>query len=90
MYIVLYEIIKIVNFFPSVATDGSIEKANFSKKRPLCKFGADCYRKNPWHLEEFYHPHLEDKDDTGAKRKSGIRNCNKGLVKGIFEGEKTM
>nr|XP_027217443.1 probable tyrosyl-DNA phosphodiesterase [Penaeus vannamei] len=54
--------------------DGSIEKANSSKKRPLCKFGADCYRKNPWHLEEFYHPHLEDKDDTGAKRKSESSN----------------
>ncbi|XP_042877810.1 probable tyrosyl-DNA phosphodiesterase [Penaeus japonicus] len=50
--------------------NGSKEEANSSKKRPLCKFGADCYRKNPWHLEEFYHPHLEDKDGAGAKRKS--------------------
>lgn len=31
-----------------------------TKKRPLCKFGSSCYRKNPWHLEEFYHPHLEE------------------------------
>ncbi|XP_063596019.1 probable tyrosyl-DNA phosphodiesterase isoform X1 [Penaeus indicus] len=53
---------------------GSMEQANSSKKRPLCKFGADCYRKNPWHLEEFYHPHLEDKDGAGAKRKSESSN----------------
>lgn len=61
-----------------------MEQANSSKKRPVCKFGADCYRKNPWHLEEFYHPHLEDKDGAGAKRKSGMGKQNRVSVKGIF------
>jgi len=23
---------------------------------PACRFGSDCYRKNPIHLNEFYHP----------------------------------
>eukprot|EP00727_Mastigamoeba_balamuthi_P013206 m51a1_g8508 putative serine threonine-protein kinase chk2 (519) ;mRNA; f:72779-74638 len=27
--------------------------------RPLCKYGEKCYRKNPQHLAEFRHPHLE-------------------------------
>ena len=27
--------------------------------RPFCKYGAACYRKNPQHLLEFAHPHLD-------------------------------
>lgn len=25
--------------------------------KPICKYGAECYRKNPVHLAEFRHPH---------------------------------
>ena len=25
-------------------------------KRPLCKYGANCYRKNPAHFMEYAHP----------------------------------
>lgn len=24
--------------------------------RPICKYGADCYRKNPAHFAEYRHP----------------------------------
>lgn len=24
--------------------------------RPMCKYGTDCYRKNPVHFEEYRHP----------------------------------
>ena len=24
--------------------------------RPMCKYGTDCYRKNPAHFEEYRHP----------------------------------
>ena len=24
--------------------------------RPMCKYGAECYRKNPAHFEEYRHP----------------------------------
>jgi hypothetical protein len=24
--------------------------------RPVCKYGANCYRKNPMHLAQFQHP----------------------------------
>ena len=24
--------------------------------RPICKYGADCYRKNPVHFAEYRHP----------------------------------
>jgi len=27
-----------------------------SIKKPVCKFGSNCYRKNPSHLREFFHP----------------------------------
>ncbi|XP_045608059.1 probable tyrosyl-DNA phosphodiesterase [Procambarus clarkii] len=46
------------------------------KKRPLCKFGSACYRKNPWHLEEFYHPHLDYKGGgtTGNSNRENSRD----------------
>ncbi|XP_068238033.1 probable tyrosyl-DNA phosphodiesterase [Palaemon carinicauda] len=44
--------------------ENNLKDQNPSKKRPLCKFGASCYRKNPWHLEEFYHPHLENQGNA--------------------------
>ena len=31
--------------------------------RPLCKYGKECYRKNPGHFEEFRHPAY----DSGKK-----------------------
>ncbi|CAH8673500.1 unnamed protein product [Schistosoma bovis] len=47
----------------------SIKKTSFSTKqstnsdvglyRPPCKYGRTCYRKNPKHFEEFYHPDHE-------------------------------
>merc|ERR1711874_93388 len=43
-----------------IKKDHNTESEKKSKKRPLCKFGSDCYRKNPSHLEEFYHPHRKD------------------------------
>lgn len=27
-----------------------------AKKKPVCKYGSKCFRKNPSHLEEFCHP----------------------------------
>ncbi|XP_071528401.1 uncharacterized protein [Panulirus ornatus] len=45
----------------STRLNGSTEShKKTTKKRPLCKFGSSCYQKNPWHLEEFYHPQLEE------------------------------
>ncbi len=32
-------------------------------QRPLCKYGRDCYRRNPVHFREFRHPHREGTDD---------------------------
>ena len=29
--------------------------------RPVCKYGKDCYRKNPLHFKEFAHPWAEKK-----------------------------
>lgn len=53
---------------PSRSTQPSPQTANSRiTNRPLCKFGSSCYRKNPWHLEEFYHPHLEHKGGGGGR-----------------------
>lgn len=31
-------------------------------KRPVCKYGAECYRKNPDHLKNYYHPPKVEED----------------------------
>ncbi|CAF4008531.1 unnamed protein product, partial [Rotaria magnacalcarata] len=31
--------------------------------RPLCKYGAKCYRKHPDHLKAFRHPSTEKKEE---------------------------
>jgi hypothetical protein len=30
--------------------------SNLDSRKPICKYGADCYRKNSLHLEQFEHP----------------------------------
>lgn len=37
-------------------TYASNYKSNYSSKKPMCQYGAKCYRKNPEHLREFDHP----------------------------------
>ncbi len=36
-----------------VVEEGSFPKI---KKPATCKYGASCFRKNPEHLRDFYHP----------------------------------
>lgn len=33
----------------------SVEKVQ-GDKRPVCRYGSECYRKNPDHLKEYSHP----------------------------------
>ena len=33
-----------------------VSKMAASEPKPLCKFGENCYRKNPQHLKQFRHP----------------------------------
>eukprot|EP01105_Mastigella_eilhardi_P016650 TRINITY_DN3805_c0_g2_i2.p1 TRINITY_DN3805_c0_g2~~TRINITY_DN3805_c0_g2_i2.p1 ORF type:complete len:756 (+),score=180.98 TRINITY_DN3805_c0_g2_i2:3299-5566(+) len=35
---------------------GQKHHASGTHDKPVCKYGAQCYRKNPQHLTEFYHP----------------------------------
>lgn len=35
-------------------------------KKPHCKYGAGCFRKNPQHLAEFAHPHLRTPQEVAA------------------------
>ncbi|CAL1541640.1 unnamed protein product [Lymnaea stagnalis] len=46
-------------------TDTDLEeetaKTNSTKKKPVCQYGARCYRKNPSHLEEYFHPKSQGK-----------------------------
>ena len=32
--------------------------------KPACKYGSKCYRKNPQHLNDFYHPPNEEEDEV--------------------------
>jgi hypothetical protein len=51
--------------------------------RPLCKYGADCYRKQKEHLERFSHPATKKAkpDDTVAP---GVAAANGGSVTSVF------
>eukprot|EP00026_Physarum_polycephalum_P005964 Phypoly_transcript_06003.p1 GENE.Phypoly_transcript_06003~~Phypoly_transcript_06003.p1 ORF type:complete len:564 (+),score=114.23 Phypoly_transcript_06003:157-1848(+) len=40
-----------------------------NKNKPVCKFGAGCYRQNPDHLEEFYHPPSSSSSPAKPKKK---------------------
>ena len=34
----------------------STDLGSGSSRKKMCKYGKDCYQRNPWHLQEFYHP----------------------------------
>jgi hypothetical protein len=35
------------------------EDEDYNEEPQLCKYGENCYRKNPEHLARFLHPHLD-------------------------------
>ena len=42
-------------------TDGNpapnkVSKNDDKSELPICKYGLECYRKNPSHFKEFFHP----------------------------------
>ena len=54
----------------SVPRDDNLSSASASsRKRPICKYGATCYRKNPIHLAEFYHPDKADDNSSSPTSK---------------------
>jgi len=40
------------------------------ENKPLCRYGENCYRKNPQHLEEFFHPPKPTKPQKSAPSQS--------------------
>jgi hypothetical protein len=46
----------------SLIQDATMDSTNVvepianNPNNPACRYGSDCYRKNPKHLKEFYHP----------------------------------
>lgn len=44
--------------------------------KPVCKYGASCYRKNPDHLKKFSHPRRdseqEDRDTPPSAKKPKV------------------
>lgn len=39
------------------AGDGASDGSSSEDDRPVCKYGAKCYRKNAAHLNTYSHPH---------------------------------
>jgi len=35
------------------------KKSKIEENKPLCQYGAKCYRKNPQHFREYSHPHTD-------------------------------
>lgn len=42
------------------ASDASPDSSPAKKSKPTCKYGADCYQKQPSHLQKFSHPPKSD------------------------------
>ena len=45
-------------------------------KRPKCNYGARCYRKNPEHRRQFWHP--GDPDEDGPRKRKAEDNGSQG------------
>merc|ERR1711962_969893 len=41
----------------------STDLVSGSSRKKMCKYGKDCYQRNTWHLQEFYHPGEGDHAD---------------------------
>lgn len=46
------------------ASDASPDSSPDKKSKPTCKYGADCYQKQPSHLQKFYHPPKSDRSPS--------------------------
>lgn len=44
--------------------------ASASASKPLCRYGRECYSKNPKHLEEFDHPRVTSGESPAEKKSS--------------------
>lgn len=42
-----------------------------NSRQPICRYGKDCYRKNPQHLSDFAHPHKEKKIEQHKQELEG-------------------
>lgn len=64
---------------PSKPTKRASENGDVSspakKSKPECKYGADCYQKNPDHLTNFYHP-------------PKVEDTSNGVLPNVFSGAK--
>jgi len=50
------------------------KKRKIGDGRPVCWYGAKCYRKNSDHLAEFYHPSKEEEEEEeGSSQKKKVK-----------------
>ncbi|XP_053379767.1 DNA ligase 3-like [Mercenaria mercenaria] len=57
------------------ASENGDESSPAKKSKPECKYGSDCYQKNPDHLANFYHP-------------PKVQQTSNGVLPNIFTGAK--
>ncbi|XP_028398531.1 tyrosyl-DNA phosphodiesterase 1-like isoform X2 [Dendronephthya gigantea] len=71
------------------------EKSEMSEKRkrenelekPVCKYGEKCYRKNPVHLEEYFHP--EKLEQRQERKRMKVNELEEGTTSFEDKSEKT-
>lgn len=52
--------------------DSEADVEELERDKPPCKYGADCYRRNPLHLAQFSHPHdKSQRDDNKLAHMAG-------------------
>lgn len=47
------------------------------KVKPSCAYGSDCYRKNPQHLAEYYHPPKNENPIEASTSRKSIKRTTK-------------
>lgn len=62
------------------------EQQSLSGVRKRCKYGKDCYRKNPEHKKEFRHPNEEDwhMENRAASGTIGVLEVTANAAKGLL------
>lgn len=44
----------------AATAESKVRQKSSDDKRPSCTYGITCYRKNPQHFRQFWHPHRDD------------------------------
>lgn len=73
---------------PVDPTDDYERKPTHKNGKPICRYGAACYRVNPDHLRQFWHPPKRTSSDgSGGENEQGLKHTKPKPSKSADEDE---